>query len=159
MCRKDNFYLLLLFLIFSSPLWGEGRGEGIFLKTTAFAEEKQWSGAGGSTTWEDASNWFPAALPALTDDVVINLEDAEVAASEKFFARTLSIGGREASAFTANDFVDAVIAPESNTDNALHIRKDGLVVLKGAGSIVVKGSFKNSEEALPSEPAFMFGIE
>lgn len=142
--KKVTWFIFLFFLL----IYG-----------IVFGDEKQWSAGGDGTAWEDPLNWFSPAVPTANDDVIIDMKDAEVLAAQNFFAKTLNIGGREKSSFTSNDFICGIIGPDSNTNNALDIKKDGLVVLKGAGDIVLKGSFKNSEESLPSEPAFMFGLE
>ncbi len=125
----------------------------------AQAADKQWSGAGDAASWSDASNWFPASIPSTSDDVSIDATSASVLASATFSAKSLTVGGRQTSTFTTDNFVYGTITPTKNTDNALYIRKDGAVTLKGTGDITLKGAFKNSEESLTSEPAFMFGVE
>ena len=124
-----------------------------------YSEEKQWSGAGDGASWADSSNWYPASAPTISDEVNIDTQGAKVIAAQTFFARTLKVGGRNGSDFTAQDFVYGAIAPLKETDEALYIRKQGLVTLKGPGDITLKGSFKSSEESLPDEPGFMFGAE
>ena len=131
----------------------------IFLSFSVYADEKQWSGAGDGLYWKDDDNWSPAAVPTVSDDVTISKEDATVYASETFNAKSLTVGGRGTAAFSSENFVYGNIAPAAGTDIALYIRKDGEVTLKGAGDLTLKGAFKNSQEALVSEPAFMFGIE
>jgi len=132
----------------------------VFLfSVSVYAGDKQWSSGGDGSSWADASNWFPDAIPTASDNVSIDTEDADVTASETFSAQSLTIGGREESAFTTADFVYGKIAPDDSTQEALYIRKDGAVTLAGPGTITLEGAFKNSQEALSSEPAFMFGIE
>src|SRR3989338_2152453 len=100
---------------------------------SAFCAEKQWSGAGDATYWKDPDNWSPTGVPSASDDVSISLEDADVYVDETFYAKTLTIGGRGAITLTVLDFVYGYITPASASDTALDVRKDGLVVFKGAG--------------------------
>ncbi|MDD2703082.1 MAG: hypothetical protein PHC33_03645 [Candidatus Omnitrophica bacterium] len=133
----------------------------LFLSAVAlYAGEKQWSGAGGgASAWEDAGNWFPAEVPDAGDDVFIDAE-AGVSVSDTFSAKSLTIGGRADPQFFIGNFIYGTFAPEENTDNALYIRKGGVVNLADfAGALVLKGSLKLSDESLPDEPAFMFLAE
>lgn len=132
---------------------------GLWVCGQAQADEKQWSAGGDAASWEDASNWYPAVVPTTSDDVSIDAQNASALASKTFVAKSLIVGGRKESSFTSADFVYGTVTPAQNTDNALLIRKDGSVTLKGAGDITLKGAFKNSEESLPTEPSFMFGAE
>ena len=124
-----------------------------------YAAEKQWSGGGDAASWEDSSNWSPLGVPSASDDVTIDTKSADVVATKTFNAKTLAVGGRQESNFTTQDFVYGTMSPSAHTDIGLHIKKDGFVTLKGSGDITLKGSFKNSEESLPSEPSFMFLAE
>ncbi len=128
----------------------------LFLTLNANADEKQWGGGGDGVSWEDLDNWSPAAIPTLSDAVTISAANADVVASETFSAKSITVGGRGVANFTSIDFVYGTITPAENTDNALFIRKDGTVTMKGTGDITLKGAFKNSEETLTNEPAFMF---
>ena len=128
----------------------------LFFVGSTSADEKQWGGGGDGVSWEDLDNWSPAAIPALSDAVTISAANAEVVASETFSAKSITVGGRGAANFTSSDFVYGTITPLENTDNALFIRKDGLVTMKGTGDITLKGALKNSEETLVNEPSFMF---
>jgi len=150
--QKFKVECLFLFFVFNFGLLTLDFGLSI-------AGEKQWSAAGDAVSWEDASNWYPAVLPTGSDDASIDAENASALASKTFVAKTVTVGGRKESIFTTNDFIYGTITPDKNTDNALYIRKDGSVTLKGAGDITLKGAFKNSEESLSSEPSFMFGAE
>ena len=146
------FQLSLILIVVNYGLWTMDYG---LLR----ADEKQWSAGGDGLSWEDSANWFPQVVPTASDDVSIDATNASVLAAKTFNARSLILGGREESAFTTADFVYGAIAPNKNTDNALYIKKDGSITLKGAGDITLKGAFKNSEESLPAEPAFMFSAE
>ena len=130
-----------------------------FMAMPVYAAEKQWSGGGDGASWEDLSNWSPVGVPSASDDVTINTQNANVAATKTFNAKTLTLGGRKESNFVVQDFVYGTISPAQHTDTALHIQKDGFVTLEGVGDITLKGSFKNSEESLASEPSFMFLAE
>jgi hypothetical protein len=131
----------------------------IFLVLSVWAAEKQWGAGGDALSWEDATNWFPQVAPTTSDDIIIDVAGANVLISRTFYAQTLTMGGRNESSLTSADFVSGTISPTENTDDALHIRKGGAVTLEGAGIITLKGAFKNSEETLPDEPAFMFKAE
>ena len=130
-----------------------------FLAFSVYAEEKQWSGGGDATYWKDEDNWSPAAVPTAADNATISKESASVYADETFNANELTVGGRGSAAFSSENFVYGEISPDAATDIALYIRKDGEVTLKGAGTLTLKGAFKNSQETLTSEPGFMFGVE
>ncbi len=130
----------------------------LFIALNSNAAEKQWSGSGDGVSWADADNWYPAAIPTISDTAVISLANADIIASETFSAKSITVGGRGAANFTVNDFVYGTITPENNTDVALFNRKDGLITLQGqAGDITLKGAFKSSQETLANEPGFMFG--
>ncbi|MFH0855787.1 MAG: hypothetical protein V1869_04700 [Candidatus Omnitrophota bacterium] len=129
----------------------------------ARADTKQWSGKADAASWDKAGNWFPKGVPGSSDDAVVDKQGAGVViskVSEVFKAKSLTAGGRTDSTVTAENFVYGLIAPDNVTDKALYIRKGGEVVLGGGGGIItLRGAFKNSEEAIPDEPAFMFGAE
>ena len=132
-----------------------------FLSFSVYAADKQWSGAGDASSWSDASNWYPSGVPSSSDDVSIDAIGTSVNAQAlaTFYAKSLTVGGTNESNFTTDNFVYGTVAPAKNTDNALYIRKNGAVTLKGVGDITLKGAFKNSEESQTSEPSFMFGAE
>lgn len=124
----------------------------------AYAADKNWVGAGNASTWADAKNWLPNTVPTSADNVTIDLNNAAVTAAQTFEAKSLYVGGAGASTFTTNDFIYGNLIPDSSSDNALYIRKDGTVVLTGQGIITLKGTFKNSEETLSGQESFMFQL-
>ncbi len=136
--------LLLCFLVFS---------------VTAFAEEKLWTGDGDTVSWEDDSNWDPSGKPGAQDDVIIDVKNAQVVSSETFQAQSLIVGGRKNPLYKTQDFISGEIDPEDVTKDAVHIRKGGQVVSTGEGVITLKGTFRNTEKPLDTEPAFMFSVE
>lgn len=146
---------------FSNKRWALAVCAGviIFFSMSVHAAQRQWSGGGDAASWEDAPNWSPRGVPSESDDIVIDTLNSLVTASETFNAGTLTVGGREESNFTTQDFVYGILSPSEGTDTALHIKKSGLVTLTGAGDITLKGAFKNSEESLPAEPSFIFIAE
>lgn len=125
----------------------------------AYATDKQWSGGGDGVSWDGDANWSPSGTPAASDNASIDVQSSAVVISKNFNAKSLTVGGRTTSGLTASNFVYGTISPANNTDNALYIRKDGSITLQGAGTITLKGKFKNSEETLSDEPSFMFGAE
>lgn len=126
---------------------------------TALAAEKVFSAAGDGTSWSNASNWSPTGVPALTDAVTITLKGASVTASSDFVVQSLTVGGKGAATWTVNSFVFGTLTPTSTSDTAILNRKDGTLVLKGAGTITLKGSFLNSEQSLASEPSLLIILE
>ena len=146
------FRLLLIFFLLNCGLWTVDC-------RLSHADTKQWSGAGDAATWEDDSNWSPAAVPTTTDDVIIDTDAAKPSISKTFNAQSVVVGGRKDSSLTKVNFVYGTVKPAKTTDNALHIRKKGSVTMQGTGTVTLKGTFKNSEESPPDEPAFMFGAE
>lgn len=127
--------------------------------STGYAAEKNWSGAGDGSSWSDDDNWSPASCPTTTDDVSIDVEGAKVVAPETFKAKSITIGGRETSSLTSNNFVFGKVSPDSGSDTAILNRKGGTFTLKGAGTVTVQGQYKDSEESLVAEPSFMFWLE
>lgn len=125
----------------------------------AYAASKTFSGGGDGTLWHDDENWYAEGIPAAADDVTIDKSGVEVSAAEEFAARSVTVGGKASAAWTADPYVYGEIAPVSDSDPALLIRKDGTVVMKGPGAVTLKGSFKNSEETLPTEPSFLIQLE
>ena len=124
-----------------------------------WAEDKEWIGIGDGVSWEDSTNWSPAGKPSLADKVTIDSNDAQVVVAETFKAKFLIIGGRETSSFFVQEFVSGDITPTEKTDDALYIHKGGSVKLTGPGTITLNGTFRNTEKALETEPAFMFTVE
>jgi hypothetical protein len=130
-----------------------------FLTLSIASGEKQWTAGGDAISWEDITNWYPQAVPSPTDDVILDATGVNVLISRTFYAQTLKVGGRHDSNLAVADFVSGTISPASNTDDALYTRKGGFVTLNGDGIVLLKGSYKNSEETLSDEPAFMFRAE
>lgn len=125
-----------------------------------YAADKSWTGAGDGASWADNQNWFSVGVPTSADDVMIDFNNAGVICGKTFEAKSITMGGANTSALTSNDFIYGTVVPSSGSDNALYIRKNGTVTLKGPGTLTLKGKFKNSEEeGPPGEEAFMFTLE
>lgn len=132
----------------------------VFLIYSVEAADKEWISAGDGASWADGKNWRPEGIPNTADNVTVDFKDASVICDRTFGAKTLTVGGTTSSAMTKNNFVSGTISPSSASDDALHIRKNGLVTLKGLGTITLKGKFKStSEEGSPGEESFMFTLE
>jgi len=130
------------------------------LPATSFAEEKNWNAQGDGTAWTDDANWLPAAAPTVSDDAVVNLKDASVDISQSFNLGYLTIGGKQTSTVKVSNFTEANVVPGNVTDNAILNRRDGNLTLKGsAGTITLKGTYKDSEEIIPDEPSFMLYVK
>ncbi len=164
--RKKFFVILLLSFIFyfKLPIHNSQLKTFISQLTThnsqlIYAAEKQWSGAGDGVYWADPDNWSPAGVPTSSDDVTISLEDASVYAAETFYAKSITVGGRGEAALTVENFVYGYVTPDESTDDAIYIRKDGSVIFKGAGDIIVTGRLITSQQTLVSDPSFMFILE
>jgi hypothetical protein len=125
----------------------------------AYCADKNWVGAGDASTWADGKNWHPQGEPTSVDDVTIDLKDASATAAKTFESKSVTVGGGNNSTFSTEDFIYGNIVPGSSSDEALYIRKDGTVVLRGAGTITLKGMFKNTEESVIGEESFMFTLE
>lgn len=125
------------------------------ISSYSYAAVKVFSAGGDATSWDDADNWFETGVPAKTDEVYVDLSGATAIATKDFTAQSITVGGKATSQFTANNFVFGLVTPSSVTDPALLLRKGGTIELKGAGTITVKGSFKNTEESLTPEPSVM----
>lgn len=132
----------------------------LLLLTPVYAADKSWNNAGDGTSWTDGKNWNPEGIPSIADNVTIDYKNAPVTCSKTFEAKSITVGGTTSSTLTKNDFISGTISPSSTSDNALHIRKNGLVTLKGIGTVTLKGKFKStSEEGTPGEESFMFTVE
>ena len=135
----------------------------LFSAFSVYADTKQWSGKYDGLSWYEDSNWFPSGIPTLSDSVIVDTQGSSVAVSEMSEvckASSLTVGGRTDSTVIMENFVYGTIAPDNATDSALYIRKGGELILQGGGGVItLKGALKNSEEAIPDEPAFMFGAE
>jgi len=130
---------------------------------SVWADTKQWSGSYDALSWDNDANWFLSGVPALADDVIIDLQGATVDISnytKGFKAKSLTIGGRTDSTVTFGNFVYGIIATDNDTDNALYIRNGGTVIAQGGGgTVTLKGKLKFLRAVIPDEPAFMFGAE
>ncbi len=125
-----------------------------------WAEEKNWNGQGDRTSFQDAANWLPSGVPGENDDAMVNLKDASVVVSQPYELKSLTIGGKKTSAVSVSNFTEGSVVPENPSDVAILNRKDGTLVLKGSTSkLVVKGSYKDSEEIIPDEPSFMLYVK
>ncbi|MDD5270858.1 MAG: hypothetical protein PHE80_06710 [Candidatus Omnitrophica bacterium] len=125
----------------------------------AYCADKNWIGAGDASTWADPKNWNPEGAPTSADDVTIDLEGSSASASETFEAKSVTVGGGNTSVFSTENFVYGEISTASPSDEALYIKKAGTVVLNGAGTITLRGMFKNTEETVTGEESFMFTLE
>ena len=132
----------------------------IFDHTNIFAVEKTWSGGGDAQTWTDDNNWSSLAKPVLVDDILIDLANASVFCTETFMAKSIILGGRKNMTLTINHFSFGTITPSASSEVAILNRRDGKLILKGAGGVVtIKGQYKDSEETLVAEPSFMFWVK
>lgn len=148
--QRDNSWLLVFIFV----------GISVFLVYPVGAADKEWISAGDGTSWVDGKNWRPEGIPGLSDNVTIDYKDASVTCNRTFEAKSITVGGTTSSTLTKNDFISGTISPSSTSDDALHIRKNGLVTLKEKGTITLKGKFKStSEEGYPGEESFMFTLE
>lgn len=131
----------------------------LMFASSAYAEDKTWSGSGDGTSWTDADNWFPENEPTLSSDVAIDSEDASVVCDETFNAKSVSIGGRNTSQLTAQNFIYGTIEPASTSDNAILNQSGGTFKLQGSGVMTLRGTYTDTEGTLVSEPSFMFWVE
>ncbi len=131
----------------------------LFWMAPAQAEQKVFTGSGDAVSWHDAANWFTSGVPAISDAVTINKTDIAVTVDDDFYAQSILVAGKTVSSLTIDPFVYATITPETSSDPAIYIRKDGTVVLSGAGTIVMKGLFKNSEEQIATESSVMILLQ
>jgi len=131
----------------------------VLMVVPAIAAEKNWSAAGDAATWSDDDNWSPAAEPTSADDVSIDAESAAVTCTETFKAKSVTVGGRETSTLTTNNFIFGTVSPDSVLDIGILTRSGGTITLTGAGTVTVQGQYEDSEESLTDEPSFLFWIE
>jgi len=131
----------------------------LVITSTAIAEEKNWSAAGDAATWSDDDNWSPVAAPTSADDVLIDAESAAVTCTETFKAKSITVGGRETSTMTSDNFIFGTISPDSGSDIGILTRSGGTITLTGSGTVTVQGKYQDSEESLVPEPSFMFWVE
>lgn len=125
----------------------------------AIAAEKNWDAGGDASSWSDGDNWHAAGIPTSADDVVIDREDAAVICARTFKAKSITIGGQETSTLTSENFIYGTVAPDTTSEVAILNRAGGTITLKGAGVLILKGKYKDSEGALAAEPSFIFWVE
>ena len=125
----------------------------------ALAGEKAWSGEGDGITWADDENWSTESAPAVTDDASIDVEDSAVVCDQTFNARSITVGERNSSTLTIQNFVYGTIEPALSSDNAIVNAQNGKITLSGTGTVTVTGQYKDSEETTVSEPSFIFWVE
>lgn len=132
-----------------------------YMGEVVFAAEKTWSGGGDGETWSDEDNWFPVSVPATQDDVVIDAENADVKCKSTFKAKSVTIGSRETSNLTIENFIFGTIAPASGSDTAISNNKEGKIILEGAaGKLSLKGKYLDSQQSLAfDEPSFIFWVK
>ena len=123
------------------------------------AEEQGWSGSGDGTSWADGDNWFAKGVPEITSDVTIEDEDAAVVCNETFTAKSITVGGRETSSLTINNFIRGTIQPDATTEDAIINRPGGTIILTGSGRIIVKGRYASSKDTPASGPSLLFWLE
>ena len=125
----------------------------------AMAGQKTWTGAGDTAEWSEDQNWQPDAAPTSSDDVTINAPGASVAPSETFDAKSITIGGSQTSTFTEGKFISGTVEPTTTSDVAVENRRRGKLILKGsAGTLKLKGKYKDSEESLADQPSLIFFV-
>ena len=149
---KKRFYLLLLLIFITSFLL-------ILSFSRAEAVDKTWGGGGDGTSWSDKDNWSPQEVPSESDDILIDKEEVSVICTETFKAKSITLGGRQASILTSNNFIFGTISPASSYDIAILNRQGGTFVFKGGGVVTVRGQYKDSNESLGLEPSFMFWLK
>ena len=131
-----------------------------FPLSSLYAAEKNWIGSGDGINWNDDSNWFPVMEPALADEVTVNVLDAPVVVREEFNAKSLSIGGNITSSVSVEENISGTIAPATASDVAVLDGVGGKFILKGAaGTVTLRGKYKDSETPLSDEPALVFYFE
>jgi len=123
------------------------------------AGEKTWNAAGDGEVWSDDDNWLPAVAPTSSDDVVISSINSTATCSETFEAKSITVGGRGQSTLVSEDFIFGSVTPETTSNIGILNRQDGKLVLKGAGTLTVRGQYKDTEESLTSQPSFLFWVE
>ena len=127
---------------------------------TAFATDKSWNNEGNQTDWVDGANWVPTGVPGTNDSVTIDYQNTQVGMGQPFEIKSLIVGGKKNSELDINNFVNATIDPDSPDNNALLVRSEGKISIKGSGGkIVVKGTYIDSEELVPEEPGLMLYVK
>lgn len=123
------------------------------------AAEKNWSAGGDGSSWSDADNWYPARKPKFSDDVTIDAENASVVCNRTFKAKSITVGGREASTLSSENYIHGTVKPDTTSETAILNRSKGTITLRGVGVLILKGQYIDSEETLTPEPSFMFWVE
>lgn len=129
------------------------------LTVSAKAADKTWSGSGDASTWSDDSNWSPSSAPTSESDVLIDTSNASVTCDQTYKAKSITIGGRQTSTLTSNNFIFGTISPASASGTAISNRSRGKFISKGAGAIKVQGQYLDTEGALTSEKSFIFWVK
>ncbi len=126
----------------------------------AFSADKNWTAQGDQQNWFDGSNWLPSGVPAEQDAVKVDKKDSSVDLGQSFDVRALTVGGKKSATVNVSNFVSGSIEPSSPDEEALLLRKEGKLVLKGSsGILTIKGTYKDSEEAISEEPGFMLHVQ
>jgi len=129
----------------------------ILIAIPVHADDKSWTGSGDGTSYSDEYNWFPAGAPNPASDAAIDENDASVEANSTFYAKSITVGGRNTSTMTVNKFIYGTVEPSSVSDTAVMTRPGGKTVLKGSvGTVTLKGQYVDSEESVAEEPSFVF---
>ena len=132
----------------------------ISLPALAWSADKNWTAKGDQQNWFDASNWLSSGAPQDQDTAKVDLKDASVDIGQSFDVSSLTVGGKKNSEVSVSNFVTAGIEPSSPNDDALLLRRDGKLILKGStGKVTAKGTYKDSEEVIPEEPGFMLYVQ
>ena len=131
----------------------------LVLPLISYAEEVTFSGGGDGESWSDEKNWFPEDVPTLSSDVLLDLKDGKITCDKTFKARSITIGGRETTTLTSDNFIYGTVDPGKGSEISILNRIKGTIILKGAGVLVLKGKYKDSEEPLTTEPSFLFWIK
>ena len=126
----------------------------------AFAETKNFSGAGDGTTWSDEDNWSPEGEPTSDDDVQISREAQEVEATSTFSAKTIMVGDGTTSTLKVNNFVFGTVSPDNEEDVAIENSSGGKISLNGsAGTVTLTGQLKFSKVSTPTEQSVLFWVD
>jgi len=111
--------------------------------------------------WSDKDNWYPAGVPTAADDLLIDVVGGLIIADQTFNTKSITLGGRESTTLTTENFVFGTIEPDNVTDPAITNRSGGKLTLSGLGIVTLKGGYVGSRQASTavSEPSFMLWIE
>jgi hypothetical protein len=130
------------------------------LSSASSAADKNWTSQGDGTDWFDPANWLSLGTPSEGDNAKVDLRDASVDVGQSFDAASLTVGGKKNSTVNVSNFVTGEVIPDTPADNAMLIRRDGKLTLKGsAGKVTMKGRYKDSEEIIPEEPGLMLYVK